>query len=62
MRNRIAFKIETRFYFAFLTSKNKKLLRSTKSKINKNKNCENVSNLENTELILVHCNVDNNNY
>ena len=62
MGNRIAFKIETRFYLVFLTSENKKLLRSTKSKINKNRNCENVSNLENTELILVHCNVDNNNH
>ena len=62
MEYRIAFKIETRFYLVFLTSKTKKLLGSTKSKITKNKNCENVSNLENTELILVHCNVANNNY
>ena len=62
MENRIAFKIKTRFYYVFLTSETKKLLGSTKSKITKNKNCENVSNLENTELILVHCNVVNNNY
>ena len=60
--NRIAFKIQTRFYHVFLTSETKKLLGSTKSKITKNKNCEHVSNLENTELILVHCNVANNNY
>ena len=60
--NRIAFKIETRFYIVFLTSETKKLLGSTKSKITKTKNCENVSNLKNTELILVHCNVANNNY
>ena len=62
MENRIALKIKTRFYYVFLTSETKKLLGSTKSKITKNKNCENVSNLENTELILVHCNVVNNNY
>ena len=62
MEYRIAFKIETRFYLVFLTSKTKKLFGSTKSKVTKNKNCENVSNLENTELILVHCYVANNNY
>ena len=59
MENRIAFKIELRI---FLTSETKKLLGSTKSKITKNKNCENVSNWENTKLILVHGNVTNNNY
>ena len=39
-----------------------KLLRSTKSKITKNENIENVSNLEITEVVLVHCNIVNNNY
>ena len=39
-----------------------KLLGSTKSKINKNENAENVFHLEITEVILVRCNVVNNDY
>ena len=39
-----------------------KLLRSTKSKISKDKNGENVPNLEVTEVVLIHCNIVNNNY
>ena len=33
-----------------------------KTKINKNKNGENVPHLEITEVVLVHCNIVNNNY
>ena len=39
-----------------------KLLASTKVKINKNKNGKNLTNLEITEVILVHCNGVWNNY
>ena len=39
-----------------------KLLGSTKNKINKDKNGENVPDLEITEVILVHCNNVNNDY
>ena len=39
-----------------------KLLGSTKSKIIKDKNSENVPHLEVTEVILVHCNIVNNGY
>ena len=39
-----------------------KLLGSTKSKINKDENGENVSHLEITEVELVHCNIVNNDY
>ena len=39
-----------------------KLLGSTKSKISKDKNGENLANLEITEVALVHCNMVNNNY
>ena len=38
------------------------LLGSNKSKITKDKNGENVPNLEITELVLVHCNIFNNDY
>ena len=39
-----------------------KLLGSTKSKINRYKNRENVTHLEITEVVLIHCNIVNNNY
>ena len=39
-----------------------KLLGSTKSKITKDKNGENVSYLEIAEVVLIHCNVVNNSY
>ena len=39
-----------------------KLLESNKTKVTKDKNGENVSNLEITEVVLVHCNIVNNNY
>ena len=39
-----------------------KLLRSNKRKITKDKNGGNVPNLEITEVVLVHCNIVNNNY
>ena len=39
-----------------------KLLGSIKSKITKNENVENVPNLGITEVVLVYCNIFNNNY
>ena len=39
-----------------------KLLESTKSEITKSGNGKNVSNLEYTEVVLVYCNIVNNNY
>ena len=39
-----------------------KLLGSTENKITKDKNCENVQHLKVTEVILVDCNVVNNDY
>ena len=39
-----------------------KLLGSTKSKINKDKNSENAPHLENAEVVLIHCNIVNNDY
>ena len=37
-----------------------KLIGSTENKINKDKNGENVPHLEITEVVLVHCNIVNN--
>ena len=39
-----------------------KLLRSTKSKISRDKNSENLPHLQITEVVLVHCNITNNDY
>ena len=39
-----------------------KLLGSTENKITKNKNGENVPHLDITEVVLVHCNIVNNDY
>ena len=36
-----------------------KLLRSNKIKITDDKNCENASHLEITEVVLIHCNIVN---
>ena len=51
------FKIKTGFYLEPLTTETMKLFGSTKSKINKDKNGENVSHLEITEVVLIHCNI-----
>ena len=45
-----------------LTPETMKLLGSTKNKITKDKNGENVPHLEITEVVLVHCNIVNNDY
>ena len=39
-----------------------KLLGSTEKMISKNKNGEKVPHLETTEVVLVHCNIVNNDY
>ena len=39
-----------------------KLFQSTKSKITKDENGENVPHLEITEVVLIHCNIVNNDY
>ena len=39
-----------------------KLLESTEDKITKDKNGENIPHLEITEVVLVHCNIANNDY
>ena len=60
IENRITFKIKTRHYLELLTPETMKLLGSTKSKITKDGNGENVPDLEITEVVLIHCNVFNN--
>ena len=48
------FKIKTEYYLQLLTPQAMKLLGSTKSKITKDENGQNVPHLEVTEVVLVH--------
>ena len=56
------FKIKSGHYLELLTPETMKLLGSTESKITKDKNDKNVPHLEVIELVLVHCNLVNNDY
>ena len=62
IENRITFKIKNGQSIGLLTPETMKLLGSTKNKITKDKNGENVPHLEITEVVLVHCNIVNNDY
>ena len=62
IENRITFRTKRRYYLQILTPETIKLLGSTKSKITKDENGENVPRLEITEVVLVHCNIGNNDY
>ena len=60
--NRIVFKIKTGYKLELLSKETMKLLGSTSSIIDKDKNSDTVPKLENVEVVLVHCNLVNNNY
>ena len=62
MENRIIFKIKKRYSLERLTPETMKLVGSTENKITKDKNGENVPHLEITEVVLVHCDIVNNDY
>ena len=49
-------------HLELLTPEPVKLLKITKSKINKDKNGKNVPHLDITEVVLVHCNIFNNDF
>ena len=53
IENRVTFKIKTGYYLELSTPETMKLLGSTKSKINKSKNAENMPHLEITEVVLI---------
>ena len=62
IENTFTFKIKNRYYLELLTPETMKLLGSTESEIPKDKNGENVPHLEIIELVLVHCNLVDNDY
>ena len=62
IENRITFKIKNGYDLELLTPETMKLLGSDENKITKDKSGENVPHLEIVELVLVHCNIVNNDY
>ena len=62
IENGITLKLKNGYYPEFLILETMKLLGSTKNKKTKNKNAENVPHLESTEVVLVDCNIVNNDY
>ena len=62
MENRITFTIKNGYSRKPLTSETMELLGSTQNKITKDKNRENAPHLEITEVVIVHCDIVNNDY
>ena len=62
IENRITFKMITGNYLELLTRETMKLLGSTKNKITKDRNGENVPHLKIKKVVLIHCNITNNDY
>ena len=62
IKNRIVFKVKTGYKLELLTEETMQLLGSSKKVIDKNKDGEIVPRLEAVEVVLVHCNLVNNNY
>ena len=62
IENRISFKIKDGYSIELLTKETMKLLGSAENEITKDKNGKNVPHLEITEVVLVHCNIVNNDY
>ena len=58
----MTFKIKTGYYLELLVPETMKFITSTKNKVTKGKNPQNVPHLDITEVVLVHCNIVNNDY
>ena len=62
IKNRIVFKINMGYKLELLPPETMKLLGSTKKDVDQDENGEDVPKLEPVEVVLVHCNLVNNNY
>ena len=62
MKIELHLKLKQNIILSFLTREAMKLLGSTENKISKNGNGESLLHLEITEVVLVHCNIANNDY
>ena len=61
IEKRVTFKIKTENYLGLSIPETMKLLATTENKKRDN-NGEKLSHIENTEVVLVHCNIVNNDY
>ena len=62
IRNRIVFKIKTGYKLELLTHETTRLLGSTKNDVDADKNGEIVPKLESVKVVLVYCNLVQNDY
>ena len=62
IENVVTFKIKNGYSLKLLTPETMKLLGSTENKITKDNNGKNVLHLEITKVVLVHCNIVDNDY
>ena len=62
IKNRIVFKIKIGYKLELLSSKTMRLLGSTKKDVDQDKYGEDVPKLPSVEVLLVHCNLINNDY
>ena len=62
IENRITFMIKAGYHLELLTPETMKLLGSTKSKITKDENGESLPHLQITEVVLIYCNIVDNDY
>ena len=62
IKNRIVFEIKRGYKLEVLSEETMQLLASSKNVFDKNKDGEIVPRLETVEVVLVHCNLVNNNY
>ena len=62
IENRVTFKIEDGYSLEHLTTETIKLLGNSENKITTQKNGENVLHLEMTGVVIVHCEIVNNDY
>ena len=62
IKNRIVFKVKTGYKLELQSPETMKLLGSTKKDVDQGKDGKDVPKLESVEVVLVHCNLVNNNY
>ena len=62
IKNRIVFKTKAGYKLELLSPETMTLLRSAKKDVDQNKDGEDGPKLESVEVVLVHCNLVNNNY
>ena len=62
IQNRVVFMIKTGYILELLSPETMKLLGNTKKDADQHKNGENVPKLEFIDVVLVHCNLVNNDY